>query len=85
MSLIWNQLIRVGGFVANIDCIPVPLKELYRTVWEMSMKDIVDMAANRSKFIDKSHSLNLFVVNPTGDKLTAIHFYAKKKGLKTQM
>ncbi|KAL7544810.1 hypothetical protein ACHAWF_008171 [Thalassiosira exigua] len=78
-----NQLMRDGGSVAKIDCIPGPLKELYKTVWEMKMKDIIDMAADRGKFIDQSQSLNLFMAVPTTNKLTAMHFYAWKKGLKT--
>ena len=77
-----NQLMRDGGSVANIDCIPTRLKELYRTVWEIKMKDIIDMAADRGKFVDQSQSLNLFIADPTVDKLTAMHFYAWKKGLK---
>jgi len=80
-----NQLMRDGGSVANIDCIPNRLKELYKTVWEISMKDIIDMSADRGKFIDQSQSLNLFIADPTVDKLTAMHFYAWKKGLKTGM
>jgi ribonucleotide reductase alpha subunit len=77
-----NQLMRDGGSVANIDVIPARLKELYRTVWEIKMKDIIDMAADRGKFVDQSQSLNLFIADPTVDKLTAMHFYAWKKGLK---
>lgn len=77
-----NQLMRDGGSVAKIDCIPKRLKELYKTVWEMKMKDIIDMAADRGKFIDQSQSLNLFVADPTASKLTAMHFYAFSKGLK---
>ena len=77
-----NQLMRDGGSVAKIDCIPDRLKELYKTVWEIKMKDIIDMAADRGKFIDQSQSLNLFVADPTVDKLTAMHFYAWRKGLK---
>ena len=80
-----NQLMRDGGSIANIDCIPDRLKELYKTVWEISMKDIIDMAADRGKFIDQSQSLNLFIADPTYNKLTAMHFYAWKKGLKTGM
>jgi len=79
-----NQLMRDGGSVANIDCIPTRLKELYRTVWEIKMKDIIDMAADRGKFVDQSQSLNLFIADPTVDKLTAMHFYAWKKGLKVR-
>ena len=78
-----NQLMRDGGSVAKIDCVPDRLKELYKTVWEMKMKDIIDMAADRGKFIDQSQSLNLFMATPTANKLTAMHFYAWKKGLKT--
>ena len=80
-----NQLMRDGGSVANIDVIPPRLNELYKTVWEMKMKNIIDMAADRGKFIDQSQSLNLFIGDPTVDKLTAMHFYAWKKGLKTGM
>ncbi|KAG7360250.1 ribonucleoside-diphosphate reductase [Nitzschia inconspicua] len=80
-----NQLMRDGGSVANIDAIPSRLKELYKTVWEIKMKSIIDMAADRGKFIDQSQSLNLFIADPTMDKLTAMHFYAWKKGLKTGM
>ena len=78
-----NQLMGDGGSVAKIDCIPDHLKELYKTVWEMKMKDIIDMAADRGAFIDQSQSLNLFISDPTTDKLTAMHFYAWKMGLKT--
>lgn len=80
-----NQLMRDNGSVANIDSIPPRMKELYKTVWEMKMKNIIDMAADRGKFIDQSQSLNLFIADPTVDKLTAMHFYAWKKGLKVRM
>ena len=80
-----NQLMRDGGSVQKIVEIPPRLKELYKTVWEIKMKDIVDMAADRGKFVDQSQSLNLFLADPTVDKLTAMHFYAWKKGLKTGM
>jgi len=80
-----NQLMRDGGSVANIACIPARLKELYKTVWEIKMKDIIDMAADRGKYIDQSQSLNLFIAEPTLDKLTAMHFYAWRKGLKVRL
>lgn len=80
-----NQLMRDGGSVANIQDIPPRLKELYKTVWEIKMKSIIDMAADRGKFIDQSQSLNLFIADPTMDKLTAMHFYAWKKGLKVRL
>lgn len=79
-----NQLMRDGGSVANIDQIPPRLKELYKTVWEIKMKTIIDMAADRGKFVDQSQSLNMFIADPTVDKLTAMHFYAWKKGLKVR-
>ncbi len=80
-----NQLMRDAGSVSSIDGIPERLKELYKTVWELKMKDIIDMAADRGKFIDQSQSLNLFIADPKPDKLTAMHFYAWQKGLKTGM
>jgi ribonucleoside-diphosphate reductase alpha subunit len=80
-----NQMMRDGGSVQNIAEIPERLKELYKTVWEIRMKDIVDMSADRGKFVDQSQSLNLFLADPSVDKLTAMHFYAWKKGLKTGM
>lgn len=80
-----NQLMRDGGSVRNIADIPDRLKELYKTVWEIKMKDIIDMAADRGQFVDQSQSLNLFIADPTAEKLTAMHFYAWKKGLKTGM
>lgn len=80
-----NQLMRDGGSVQNIAEIPDRLKAIYKTVWEIKMKDIIDMAADRGKFVDQSQSLNLFLADPTADKLTAMHFYAWKKGLKTGM
>ncbi|HKX72646.1 MAG TPA: ribonucleoside-diphosphate reductase subunit alpha [Candidatus Saccharimonadales bacterium] len=80
-----NQLIRDNGSVQHIAEIPDELKELYKTVWEMSMKDIIDMAADRGAFIDQSQSLNMFIGEPNFGKLTSMHFYAWKKGLKTGM
>lgn len=80
-----NEIIRANGSIQHIETIPEDIKELYRTVWELSMKDIIDMAADRGIFIDQSQSLNLFVENPNLGKLTSMHFYAWKKGLKTGM
>ncbi|KAL7576693.1 hypothetical protein ACA910_005618 [Epithemia clementina (nom. ined.)] len=80
-----NQLMRDGGSVRNIAEIPEQLKELYKTVWEIKMKDVIDMSADRGRFVDQSQSLNLFIADPTLEKLTAMHFYAWKKGLKTGM
>jgi ribonucleoside-diphosphate reductase alpha subunit len=80
-----NKLISSNGSVQYIPEIPEEIRERYRTVWEMSMKDIIDMAADRGKFICQSQSLNLFIANPTLPKLTSMHFYAWRKGLKTGM
>ena len=76
---------RANGSVQHIEGIPADLKELYKTVWEMSMKDIIDMARHRGYFIDQSQSLNLFMEGATMAKLTSMHFYAWKSGLKTGM
>ena len=87
---LWNddmkqQLMRANGSVQDIEGIPDDIKELYRTVWEMSMKDIIDMSRQRGYFIDQSQSLNLFMEGATMAKLTSMHFYAWKSGLKTGM
>jgi len=80
-----NKLIAANGSVQQITEIPENIRELYRTVWELSMKDIIEMAADRGAFIDQSQSLNLFMQNPNFGKLTSMHFYAWKAGLKTGM
>jgi ribonucleoside-diphosphate reductase alpha chain len=80
-----NAILRSNGSVQNIDVIPQDLKELYKTVWELSMKDIIDMSRHRGYFIDQSQSLNLFMENANYGKLTSMHFYAWKSGLKTGM
>ncbi|RZJ73918.1 ribonucleoside-diphosphate reductase subunit alpha [Flavobacterium sp.] len=87
---IWNEtlkqeIMRHNGSVQNIDGIPQEIKELYKTVWEMSMKDILDMSRQRGYFIDQSQSLNLFMEGATYAKLTSMHFYAWQSGLKTGM
>ncbi len=87
---LWNDelkdaIMRANGSIQNIDIIPQDLKELYKTVWEMSMKDIIDMSRHRGYFIDQSQSLNLFMEGATMAKLTSMHFYAWKSGLKTGM
>ena len=79
-----QQLMRNNGSVQNLD-IPEDLKELYKTVWEMSMKDIIDMSRHRGYFIDQSQSLNLFMQDANYAKLTSMHFYAWQSGLKTGM
>ena len=80
-----NEILRTNGSIQNIDIIPQNIKDLYKTVWELSMRDIIDMAAERGQFIDQSQSLNLFVENANLGKLTSMHFYGWKKGLKTGM
>jgi ribonucleoside-diphosphate reductase alpha chain len=87
---LWNEdmkqeLMRNNGSVQSIEAIPQDLKELYKTVWEMSMKDIIDMSRQRGYFIDQSQSLNLFMEGATMAKLTSMHFYGWKSGLKTGM
>ena len=87
---LWNEtlkqeIMRHNGSVQNIPQIPADLKELYKTVWEMSMKDIIDMSRQRGYFIDQSQSLNLFMQDANYAKLTSMHFYAWKSGLKTGM
>ena len=80
-----QELMKANGSVQNIDIIPEDIKELYKTVWELSMKDIIDMSRQRGYFIDQSQSLNLFMEGATAAKLTSMHFYAWKSGLKTGM
>ena len=80
-----EEIMRANGSIKHIDKIPQELKELYKTVWEMSMKDIIDMARHRGYFIDQSQSLNLFMQDADFAKLTSMHFYAWKSGLKTGM
>ena len=80
-----NHLLAANGSVQEIDGIPDELKELYKTVWEISQKVIIDQAADRGAFICQSQSMNLFVESPNFGKLSSMHFYAWQKGLKTGM
>lgn len=80
-----NRLLAENGSIQNIDEIPENIKELYKTVWEISQKAIIDMAADRGAYICQSQSLNLFIPNPNFAKLSSMHFYGWKKGLKTGM
>ena len=85
----WNpamktDIIRHGGSVQQLD-IPDTLKTIYRTAWEISQKSILDMAADRGAYIDQSQSLNIFMENPTVAKISSMHMYGWKKGLKTGM
>jgi ribonucleoside-diphosphate reductase alpha subunit len=80
-----DLMVKAGGSVQNIADIPDDIKKLYKTVWEISQKCIIDMAADRGRFIDQSQSMNLFMESPTMSKLSSMHMYAWKAGLKTGM
>ncbi len=87
---LWNdnmkqRIIAANGSVQNIEEIPANLKEIYKTVWEIKQKTVIDMSADRGAFICQSQSLNLFVEQPNFAKLSSMHFYTWKKGLKTGM
>jgi len=80
-----DKIITANGSIQDIAEIPDEIKELYKTVWEIKMRNIIDMAADRGAYICQSQSLNLFINSPNASKLTSMHFYAWKKGLKTGM
>uniref|UniRef100_A0A7S2V0B8 Ribonucleotide reductase large subunit domain-containing protein n=1 Tax=Fibrocapsa japonica TaxID=94617 RepID=A0A7S2V0B8_9STRA len=80
-----TQIMADGGSVQNVACIPDELKELYKTVWEIKQRAMIDMAADRGAYICQSQSLNVHIAEPSAGKLTSMHFYAWKKGLKTGM
>ncbi|MEP7277298.1 MAG: ribonucleoside-diphosphate reductase subunit alpha [Bacteroidota bacterium] len=80
-----NRIIQHNGSVQHIDGIPHDIKAIYKTVWEIKQRAIIDMAADRGAYICQSQSLNLFIDAPSSSKLTSMHFYAWKKGLKTGM
>ena len=85
---LWNEtikqeMVKYNGSIQEIKCIPDVLKEKYKIVWEIPMKHIINMAADRGKFICQSQSMNLWMKNPTYDRLTTMHFYTWSKGLKT--
>ncbi len=87
---LWNkdlkdQIIKNNGSVQDIECIPDHLKRVFKTAWEISPRTIIDLAAERGVYVCQSQSMNLFVDNPTNGKLSSIHMYAWKKGLKTGM
>jgi ribonucleoside-diphosphate reductase alpha subunit len=87
---VWNEemreaLMASNGSIQHIDGLPQEIKDLYKTTWEISMKAIIDMAADRGAYICQSQSMNLFVESPNFAKLSSMHFYAWKKGLKTGM
>ncbi|KAI8969730.1 ribonucleoside-diphosphate reductase large chain [Pilobolus umbonatus] len=79
-----NMIMADGGSVQKVP-LPQTIKDLYKTVWEISQRTLIDMAADRGAYIDQSQSLNLFVAEPNFGKLTSMHFYGWQKGLKTGM
>ena len=86
----WNKdmrdkIILENGSIENINEIPNELKEIYKTVWEVSQKTVIDMSADRAPFIDQTQSMNLWLSTPTFGKVNSMHMYAWKKGLKTGM
>lgn len=80
-----NQIVDNDGSIQSIKSIPKDIKNLYKTVWEISQKSLIDLAADRGPFIDQSQSMNVYLKDPTMGKLTSMHFYGWKKGLKTGM
>jgi ribonucleoside-diphosphate reductase alpha chain len=80
-----NKIVFHNGSIQAIAEIPQEIKDIYKTVWEIKQRTIIDMAADRGAYICQSQSLNLFVDAPSSNKLTSMHFYAWKKGLKTGM
>ncbi|KAI8054186.1 alpha subunit of ribonucleoside-diphosphate reductase [Gilbertella persicaria] len=80
-----DMLIRANGSIQKIPSIPEDLKNLFKTVWELSQRAIIDMAVDRAAFVDQSQSLNLFSVDPNYSRMSSMHFYSWKKGLKTGM
>merc|ERR1712032_1756809 len=83
--LLKDKLIAANGSVQELNEVPDELKRIYKTVWEISQKQLINMAADRGHFIDQSQSFNIHMNNPNFGKLTSMHFYGWKKGLKTGM
>ena len=87
---LWNdemkdKLIAEGGSIQRITEIPTNIRNLYKTVWDIRQKDIIDMAADRAPYIDQSQSMNIFMAQPSLARLSSMHFYAWKAGIKTGM
>ena len=78
-----NKILSNNGSVKGIDEIPTELQEIYKTAWEISQKEIINLACDRGRYICQSQSLNLFVEDPTINKLSSMHMYSWSKGLKT--
>merc|ERR1712183_831983 len=80
-----DKLIAANGSVQGLKEVPSDLKAIYKTVWEISQKTLIDMAAERGRYVDQSMSFNIHMISPSIGKLTSMHFYGWKKGLKTGM
>lgn len=80
-----NQIIAASGSIQGLSELTPEFKKLYRTIWEIPQKALLEMAADRAPFIDQSQSLNVFMSDPTSSKMTSMHFFAWKQGLKTGM
>lgn len=80
-----QQMVAYEGSIQMIDEIPDDLKAIYKTVWEIKQKVVIDLSAARAPFVDQSQSLNIHLHNPTSEQLQALHLYTFKKGLKTGM
>jgi ribonucleoside-diphosphate reductase alpha chain len=80
-----NEIIANNGSVQNVNSIPEEVKALYKTIWEIKQKSVIDMSAGRGPYIDQGQSLNVFMEDPNFGKLSSMHFYAWKAGLKTGM
>ena len=80
-----NQIIAASGSIQGLSELTPEFKKLYRTIWEIPQKSLLEMAADRAPFIDQSQSLNVFMSDPTSSKMTSMHFFAWKQGLKTGM
>ena len=78
-----NQMIANNGSIQGMQYLPEDIRERYRTVWEIPMRDLIDMAADRGAFICQSQSLNLWLEDPNYKTMTSMHFYSWQKGLKT--
>ena len=80
-----HEILQGNGSVQHVAAVPDAVKAVYKTAGEMKMRTLIDLAADRGAFVDQSQSLNLFVAEPTAAKLSSMHFYAWKAGLKTGM
>jgi ribonucleotide reductase alpha subunit len=80
-----NQIVANGGSIQRVIGIHPDVKAVYKTAWELSMKSVIDMAADRGAFVDQTQSMNLFLSSPTLKSVTSMLFYAWKKGLKTML